>query len=581
MGGIFYANRYRLALQWLSIILFINLKIGNEEVDMILIRKNMYLMVAMILMVLLAGCGSSGGGKNNPQPSTTISGTAAAGAPIIGTVTVKDSSTPTAKEKTVTIAADGKYSVDVSGMTGPFMFRADGTIGGIDCHLYSAATSADVNGTINITPFTDLIVANAAGQIAKSYYDQGLFSSLTAQQLAEQAETLRTRLLPVLSALGVSGSIDLLRTAFSADRTGIDAVMDVVKVTVDPVSQVATIINIMNNQEIQDDLTRKTDTDALVINAAELTDYQQIKAQFEKFYALFKTSYPSSTHPDLLALFAADTFVESGEDLASFLPDILCSDFVGTSFSDLTIISMNEAHDHAFVSWVSSNDPQNPAGWDLVKRNGTWLFNGDQRIAEFAVRSEAVYNVNRPVQFSSGITFAFEANGNADKMVVTGPGIDTNITLTKDISSDWVQYFLEIDDVPANAIQNGAEYTIQMYLGMELKATYKKTIKKRPCNISELSTASFPAITSPTFANFYAFTGGSLTVRWTMPEGLSIHGVEVGIGVNTELYNESDDLGPGETSTVLTFPSGLSSINWRYLEVIAYDSYGRRFVTVF
>lgn len=539
-----------------------------------------FMMICLVSLAVISGCG----GSDDPEPTTQanrISGTAAGGAPIIGTVTVKDSSTPTAKEKTVTIAANGKYSVDVSGMTGPFMFRADGTIGNVDCHLYSAATSADVNGTINITPFTDLIVANAAGQIAKSYYDQGLFSDLTAQQLTEQAEALRARLVPVLSALGVSGSIDLLRTAFSADRTGIDAVMDVVKVSVDPVSQVATIINIMNNQEIQDDLTRKTDTDVLEIDAAELTDYQQIKAQFDKFYALFKTSYPSSTHPDLLSLFAVDTFVENGGNLASFLPDILCSDFVGTSFSDLTIISMNEAHDNAFVSWVSSNDPINPAGWYLVKKNGTWLFNGDQRIAQTSVRTAAYYNVNRSVQFSSGIEFAFEANGNADKMVVTGPGIATNITLTKDISSDWVGNFLEIDDVPANSIQDGAEYTLQMYLGSELKATYKKTIEKRPCNISELSTASFPAITSPSFANFYAFTGGALTVRWTVPDGLTIHDVEAGIDVNTQSYWESEELGPEATSAILTFPSGLSSINWRYLEVKAYDTYGRRFVTVF
>ena len=445
--------------------------------------RNILMMVLVFsFMALLTGCGSE---DDPPQtPNKTISGTAAGGAPIIGTVTVKDSSKPTAKEKTVTIAANGKYSVDVSGMAGPFMFRADGKIGNMDCHLYSAATSSDVNNTINITPFTDLIVANAAGQIAKSYYDQGQFANLTAQQLTEQAEALRARLEPVLTALGVSGSIDLLRTAFSADRTGIDAVMDVVKVAVDPVAQVATLKNIMNNQEIQDDLTRKTDTDALEIDDAELTDYQQIKAQFKKFYALFKSGYPSDTHPDLLALFAVDTFVENGEGLASFLPEILCSNFVGTTFSDLSIISMNEAHDKAFVTWISSNDPLNPAGWYLVKKNGTWLFNGDQCIAQYYVRTCAYYHVNKSVKFSSGVEFGFEANSNTDKAVITGPGIATQITLNKIIESDWTGHFLNLVDAPVNSIQDGAEYTIQMYLGPELKATYKKIISKKPCEVS-------------------------------------------------------------------------------------------------
>ena len=73
--------------------------------------------IAVSSALLLSACGGGGGGSaSTATPSTLISGTAAAGSPIIGKVTIKDS---LGAQKTVDIAADGKYTVDVAGMTGP------------------------------------------------------------------------------------------------------------------------------------------------------------------------------------------------------------------------------------------------------------------------------------------------------------------------------------------------------------------------------------------------------------------------------------------------------------------------------
>ena len=135
----------------------------------------------VIAVFALSGCGGGGGSSSG----TVISGTAAAGAAIIGTATIKDSSTPP-KTKSVTIAADGSYSIDVSELTAPFMLRADGDVGGRHYSLFSAATLADVNGTINITPLTDLIVANIAGDIAANYYNAGNFDNVTKTELDAQ-----------------------------------------------------------------------------------------------------------------------------------------------------------------------------------------------------------------------------------------------------------------------------------------------------------------------------------------------------------------------------------------------------------
>ena len=103
----------------------------------------------------ISACGSS----SNAPAAKTLSGTAAAGAAIIGTVTVKGSLGNTKSEL---IEADGTYNVDVTGLTAPYRLRAQGTVGGRTYKLHSYAQEADIGGNVNITPFTDLIIANAA-----------------------------------------------------------------------------------------------------------------------------------------------------------------------------------------------------------------------------------------------------------------------------------------------------------------------------------------------------------------------------------------------------------------------------------
>jgi hypothetical protein len=52
-----------------------------------------------------------------------------------------------------------------------------------------------------------------------------LNGGLTATELNAAEDLLQQRLQPVLSALGVSASIDLLRTAFDTDHEGLDAAL--------------------------------------------------------------------------------------------------------------------------------------------------------------------------------------------------------------------------------------------------------------------------------------------------------------------------------------------------------------------
>ena len=116
------------------------------------------------LIALLGACG--GGGSDGlgtpiaqPAAASTLSGTAATGAAIVGgVVTLKCASGTTASPIT---GADGAFSVDVSGATLPCLVKVSyKDANGAAQELHSLANST---GTVNVTPLTEMIVAAASG----------------------------------------------------------------------------------------------------------------------------------------------------------------------------------------------------------------------------------------------------------------------------------------------------------------------------------------------------------------------------------------------------------------------------------
>ncbi|ABQ24833.1 hypothetical protein [Geotalea uraniireducens] len=559
-------------------------------------------MFGAVTAVVLAACGGSGGGG----AATTISGVAAAGAPIIGSVTIKDSTTPTAQTKTVPIAADGKYTVDVTGLKAPYMVRADGYVGGNEYHLYSAGTSADVGGKINVTPLTDLIVSNIAGSIAKTYFDSGNFSNLTATQLTAQSDALKAKLLPVLQAVGVSSSIDLLRASFSTDHTGLDAALDVLKVTTDTTTGVATITNIITQQQMTSNITTGTYTGAITDTtgvATAATDIQLISAGFKTFSNLFATSLPSDTNPTLLALFDSATFMLEGQTLAAFLTEITTDkSMIGISFANISIQSM-DANGNAVVAIdVMQNGKvvnDGPKPFHMIKKtDGKWYMQGDQYIANVNVEPVAEYRVSDTVTpIVTGLRLNIEDRGGKGitSAVVTGAGLpSTGVTIINNIAYHYFEIqgqnggnLYSMTDTAIGAIADTEEsYTIKLYIGTTLAATYTEKLKKRPYLKSELTTANFPTITSPTVAQVRAFTGGNTTVSWTLPTGLTNDWLSAQIADNagnSAMFEAS--LLPTDTSKSFTLNPVTSTgqaftITQGWLWLGAWDSYGRQLDTV-
>jgi len=182
--------------------------------------------VSVLASTLLVACGGGGGGASSAGP-TSLSGTVAVGAPMLnGTVTVKGANDVS---RTANAAADGSYSgLSLDGLTAPYRVQACGLVDGNYICYYSVVNAA---GTANVTPLTHASVSLALGEDAAAMFDSGGVSPDLAALDAKKL-LLKEKLGPILAGLGLDASnIDFATTTFAADRTGMDKLLDAVKIT--------------------------------------------------------------------------------------------------------------------------------------------------------------------------------------------------------------------------------------------------------------------------------------------------------------------------------------------------------------
>jgi mono/diheme cytochrome c family protein len=190
------------------------------------------IMSLLFMGALIAGCGGgSGGGGPSPGAAVspqTVSGVAATGSPLVGQVTLRDSSS-VRKDKVTVIANDGSFSIDVADMQAPFLLKASGTADGVNRTLFSFA---DKPGTANVNPLSSVALANAAGVDDPSVvFDKPDAATLDKVKSAMPAAvaTLQTKLTPLLAVFSAAGA-NPVKDQVPADHTGLDAVFDNVKV---------------------------------------------------------------------------------------------------------------------------------------------------------------------------------------------------------------------------------------------------------------------------------------------------------------------------------------------------------------
>jgi mono/diheme cytochrome c family protein len=186
---------------------------------------------AIAVLLVVAAC-SGGGSSTDGAPGTNVAsaaltGTAATGGPIAGTVTLRDSS-PARNTRTTATASDGSFAFDVSGLTAPFMLRVVYGDPAAPSALYSFAAGP---GTANITPLTSIAARAAAGGVdLAAFFESGSASdvSTAGARMPASVSALQSSLSPLMQRFAVQGN--LLTSPFTADHTGVDSMLDSVVV---------------------------------------------------------------------------------------------------------------------------------------------------------------------------------------------------------------------------------------------------------------------------------------------------------------------------------------------------------------
>ncbi len=602
------------------------------------------LILASAVSLALAACG--GGGSDSSSATTTppvqtspvsvvFNGTAAVGAPLAGSVTVKDSKGAT---KVAQIGDNGAYSVDVTGMTGPFVFRASGMANGRTYTVHSVATSADATGKINITQLTDLIAANVGGQLAADYFDQFDKNAATATASTIDAEVakLKEKLQPILTALGVDANADLLRTPFTPLTSPLDKALDAIQVSVNTNTAVATISTTANSSVITDDLKQKasTETSSPKLAADNIStatnDAPLVKKALSDFIAQFANGQPTV---DALLPFATEGFLNDDEGAKDFLRHLVSETvLVGATFSDFEIHQIDYT-DPAKITARVSFTVKTKGGqildrlenWKIRKSptDGVWRLHGNQRVFEL----EAFASMSKTVGASgtcyrTGINFNINdrnpANnttaGVIDHIIVTGPGMPqaglryalsgqgeqwvntVNSSSTYVMGTDCGDTISPMGDDGIARLPDNAAYVLTAYDASNAKlsfaagsgdGTYVLKVQRRPLTLTETkASTAFPTLSEQSLAALasYSTRDLALAVSAVNPGAVTWLSIwEQTSGINSGLESTESPTAAGTFSTNFKLPAlgAGETVKARSVRIESADTYRRYMQTVY
>jgi hypothetical protein len=183
------------------------------------------------MAILLAGCG--GGDVTAVPSSTTLSGTAAVGAPIVGgNVSITCAAGP-AVTGIPNTSAIGAWSATLSGQTLPCaVLVSGGNLGSVNgtANTNSYQSIASAYGTVNVTPLTDLLVANLAGATVPLTQTQLAAYNTAVTSLATQINSALSNLRTALN-IEAFNSLNPITTSFNpASGNVMDDVLSAVRI---------------------------------------------------------------------------------------------------------------------------------------------------------------------------------------------------------------------------------------------------------------------------------------------------------------------------------------------------------------
>ena len=180
------------------------------------------------ISLFLTACG--GGGSSSSSTTTpatsSVTGVAATGAPLSGALIVLTDKN--GKTVSTTAKEDGSYSIDVTGLTAPFVIVATGAVGDAQttqASVISDAPTAGSSSTANINPLTNAIATLLSTGSDPSTLSSNL-GSVTASNISNATALLNQALGGLASASGAKSNFNPITDTATADGTGFDRLLD-------------------------------------------------------------------------------------------------------------------------------------------------------------------------------------------------------------------------------------------------------------------------------------------------------------------------------------------------------------------
>lgn len=376
----------------------------------------------LLVAALVAACG--GGSDQAPDSQRTpdstqlegaacldcragyLSGVVASGGPWVDAeVRILDAQGREALGRT---DARGRYEVPVTQLAGSLLVQVTGQPGGRAQRLHSACRSAEIgNRAVNVTPLTELIVAQALGDDPERLLRGGRvdFFRLDANGL-QQAELAVERLVrPLLDQAGVPAQVDLRVSPFQADLRGLDAALALLqlhpaapgyRLTL-ATAGVADLVLQPGGLAAATPFTAPSAIQAAAANTA-LAALPAVQARLDGWTREFAAGLPDASR--LKAMLAVD-FLDGGLDAAAFVDLVMLRQDAadagghslrGARWHDVRLLAVADASTLLLRHRLSLPAPHAPQFEDMwwVQQGGQWWPAGDRGVARVAVRNVAV-----------------------------------------------------------------------------------------------------------------------------------------------------------------------------------------------
>ncbi len=548
-----------------------------------------------LLILISQGCG--GGGSAGSK--ATVSGTAAFGAPAANaTITVKGTN---GVSKTTATGADGKYSLDVTGLSAPFLLRVDLATGSA---LYSVGGQA---GVINIHPFTDLIIQTwykvQNKTIVAAFNDPANNPPPSATEVKVIAVVAKEITQKWLADNGIDPTtFDLISTPFDANSTGFDKVLDLTTVDANGVITISDGTTTQTTTVTADTTdgsatistttssggTTSSSVSSVIVptSSAQQTALNGAGASLNQLATTVNSKGAALADTDLIGL------LDAGYRNDGFGANIgaarLASELRGAKLNSVQVDRILSYDDTNKIISIAGTVSMTVDGVALTEKltpddgfsfrqqtDGKWLLYGNQRPASGGLQVEMRTDVFPPCPSSTTCgTIGPRKSINVDvralkdtisTVAISGGGIFNNTSVPKSTTTDVET----VDATPTSSLTIEKDaFFAQVDLAEFPAAGTVFTITVTPVSGSPVSftvtttgTTTEPiSITSPTGHTLADATlGQPLTVNWTLPKTFPVDSVGFGGHVSTagNAFQCQVDVTVASTATSgqITFPS--------------------------